>query len=169
MPFSKWSLLHNGSSIAIGASIGTQLITYGDGVKLECASLLVRSFFEYKYNRLKWDAILHHSCMFAPSIMYHYLQNPLIAKTIMHMQITHVPFTFRYASKITSNSIVKKICNVLYLITWIPAICYRSHVMLNSIHIFPEHYYVTIPITFIILTLDIYWTPWKQYLNFYDL
>ncbi len=163
MPFANWSLIHNASTIAIGSCVAGKFCTYGTAVKVECATLAMKSLIEYKFDKIKWDTALHHVCMFVPCIIAQFPEYHSVNWWIMNMQITHIPFTFYYMAKLVKNDLYKKIFRLFYLTTWFPAIMYRSHIMYKSIFRYPEYWYVTCPITCSIIILDLYWTPWKYY------
>lgn len=165
MPFAQWSLIHNASTLAIGSCVAGQICTYNTAVQVECSTLILKSLVEYKFNRLRWDAILHHLCMFLPSALAQCPRFHCVNWWIMNMQVTHIPLTFHFLSRLVSKK-YKGFFRFLYLSSWLPAIAYRTTIMCGSICAFRDFWYITVPLTGSLFILDLYWTPWGAYLSY---
>ena len=148
MLYKQFILINVFSSISLTSTI---YISYLSHIYIEIILFLWKLSIELYYKRLTYDLYIHH-ILFIFSTYYTIFIKPEYLFLLSISQIIHLPLIFYYLYKETNNLRYLKTYEYIWPITY-----YRDYKILITYYYLNE--ILLIPIGFLLLFLDIKWTP----------
>ena len=133
-------------------------------LKLEIILQGFKMLKEIRYKKFNFSLGLHHSLLIMGCLLAMIKKYKKYRFLLVHSQIIHFPLMFYNLSKFIGNK--NNIMYYLYIITWFPTILYRN--LLNFYYSKRSSSKILHLSSNLLTILDLYWTPWNDYIELRD-